>query len=269
MQNFNDYMKYKGSLYVYCYQCITNGKVYIGQTNDPKTRDWQHSKGEGQVIDCAIAKYGRENFLYWIVEIVSTDEELNEAEIFWIAEMRAQLGRENVYNISDGGKYGMRGHSHSEELKKRLSEIAMGKPGTNKGKHFSQEWRNRLSVSNSNREYKARRRFNDEQAKEISRLYVEEKKSMYFIGNKYDCGRRMILDILTRYGISQRDSNYRGHKNGKNLFTEEQELEICEIYKTNTVNKNDLSKTYNCSAHTIKDILIRHNVSTKLNLKGK
>lgn len=45
------------------------------------------------------------------------------------------------------GKFNPNFGGMTEEHKKKLSEAAKGKPGTNKGKKFNKEWRNKISES--------------------------------------------------------------------------------------------------------------------------
>lgn len=49
---------------IYIYENLINGKVYIGQTNNLKRRDWAHisCQNKSMPIDLAIKKYGRQNF---------------------------------------------------------------------------------------------------------------------------------------------------------------------------------------------------------------
>lgn len=63
------------------YKCtnLLNGKVYIGQTK--MTLEWRlnnpwcgHCKNTGTYIGTAINKYGKENFLFEILEEKLTDD---------------------------------------------------------------------------------------------------------------------------------------------------------------------------------------------------
>jgi group I intron endonuclease len=72
---------------------LVNGKFYIGQDskNNPEYL------GSGLLLNKAIEKYGRENFLKEVVEQCNSKEELNSREIFWISELKP------LYNIAKGG----------------------------------------------------------------------------------------------------------------------------------------------------------------------
>lgn len=79
-----------------------NGKIYIGQSNDITRRFAEHKRiGEKSRIpvDSAIQKYGKENFIYEILEECSI-EILNQREEYWIKFYNAV---ENGYNCSNGG----------------------------------------------------------------------------------------------------------------------------------------------------------------------
>src|ERR1700691_1972617 len=102
--------------HIYVYENRTNGKIYIGQTSDLKKRDYQHSnKNDNSLLARAIKKYGRGSFDLWTICIVDTTAQANQEEIYWISEMRCQLGKNMVYNITDGGESGRRGMKFSEE----------------------------------------------------------------------------------------------------------------------------------------------------------
>ena len=119
-----------------------DGKVYVGQTilNDP------HYLGSGIRIKKAIKKYGVDNFTREILCECSTQEELNEQEIFWIKELDTQ-NKEIGYNIHKGGnrytpKDGttaekisntLTGRTLSEETRKKMSESRTGEG------HFTQK----------------------------------------------------------------------------------------------------------------------------------
>ncbi len=123
--------------FIYAYQNNINGKIYIGQTNNLYQRDKAHICNQHNTyIDNAIQKYGRYNFEYWTISICDTVEQANQEEIYWIAEMRSQLGIKNLYNLSDGGEASFRGRKHTLENRRKMSERHMGSnnPFYGKGK---------------------------------------------------------------------------------------------------------------------------------------
>lgn len=75
---------------IYCYHNIVTGLKYIGQTKNEKARKYTQMK---QAFDydnpskfcCALREYGRDNFVYGIVEEVDGDIYLvDERELYWI-----------------------------------------------------------------------------------------------------------------------------------------------------------------------------------------
>jgi group I intron endonuclease len=274
--------------FIYQITNTTNNKLYIGQTNNSDLRWSQHksnakyNKG-GQVVTRAMVKYGVDAFKFDVIATCKSQEDVNQTE----AQLIKQYDTRNPfkgYNVDVGGfvsprpaEIGLRisdslkkhyethdskrkGTTVSEDVKKKMSESAMGKAGTNEGKTFDNEWRLAIAKSRTGVESKAHRRFSDEVEKEICRLYVEEEMSGYALGKKFDCSGSVIRDILKRNNIVSRKSNYTGHSNGKNIFTIEKELEICELYKGGTVSRRELAIKYSCGKTTIRDILIRNEI---------
>jgi transposase-like protein len=131
---------------------------------------------------------------------------------------------------------------------------------TNGGKKFSEEWKAKMSKSLAVKPQTDRRRFSEEIKKEICRLYTEEEKSTYNLGKNYNCSRTTIDDLLKRNNISIRKSNYTGHSNSKNIFSIEQEIEICNKYLLGNVSRSELSRKFNCGKTTIRNILLKHNI---------
>lgn len=87
---------------------LINNKVYIGQSSDPNRRFLEHSINYGSkggkdnkksLINFAIRKYGKENFILEILE--SNIENYNEREQYWISFFNSKTP--NGYNISSGG----------------------------------------------------------------------------------------------------------------------------------------------------------------------
>ena len=83
---------------------------------------------------------------------------------------------------------------------------------------------------------------------------------MKLLAKQFICQRTLIDDILQRYNIIKRQSNYTGHNNGRNLFTAEQELEICKTYVAGNVSITELSKQFGCGKTTTRNILLRNNI---------
>lgn len=132
--------------YIYRITNLINGKTYIGQHKYKDLNDTY--MGSGKYIKLAFKKYGIENFKKEILIFnISKKEQANILEKTFITAEREKVGIENCYNIADGGNYtkGHKGHHHSEETRKMMSEKRKGRPGTMKGKHLTEEQKKKCS----------------------------------------------------------------------------------------------------------------------------
>lgn len=79
---------------------ISNGKSYIGQSNDIQRRFSEHKTHNISAIDYAIQKYGKDAFKFEVIEECAIDQ-LDEKEIFWIQYYNTYKGF--GYNCNPGG----------------------------------------------------------------------------------------------------------------------------------------------------------------------
>lgn len=94
---------------------IINNKIYVGKS----IKNSSSYLGSGLLLNRAIKKYGRENFIKEIIDTAENKTELNEKEKFWIAQY------EDKYNISDGGDGGdtWTNNPNYETMCKKITEI--------------------------------------------------------------------------------------------------------------------------------------------------
>ena len=95
------YLYINNSMVIYETINKVNGKRYIGQDKN----DDPAYLGSGHLLQKAIQKYGRDNFVKTILERCTTKEELDEREKYWIKITNAQKSK-NYYNIVQGGTGG-------------------------------------------------------------------------------------------------------------------------------------------------------------------
>lgn len=115
---------------LYIHENKTNGKKYIGITNDTSKR-WC---GKGQNYDrcprfwAAIQKYGWDGFSHTVVLTGLSLSEANELEIAYIKKYRT-CEREFGYNIATGGSNAptMLGKHHSAETRRKMHDAAVGR----------------------------------------------------------------------------------------------------------------------------------------------
>lgn len=134
-----------------------NNKQYVGQHVSVVYHPVY--LGSGTILQKALKKYGKENFVSEPIDWAESKEELDQKEIWWIEFLGATTNRKHYYNISLGGNGGdlgeevnkkiskalkgrpsvFKGHHHSERSKQLLREHNLGKPSPFKGRHWSEE----------------------------------------------------------------------------------------------------------------------------------
>lgn len=118
---------------------LVNGKIYIGKTiTGLKQRisvhlwDARH-KRKIYALHGAINKYGEENFKWEIMDRCLFPDMLCELEKKYIRELNCKAP--NGYNLTEGGE-GMVGYVASEETRKKMSAIHLGRPCSEKMKEI-------------------------------------------------------------------------------------------------------------------------------------
>ena len=77
---------------IYQIKNLVNGKMYLGQSVDIRTRWWQHksqlrlNKHINTYLQNSWNKYGEDNFEFSVIEFCEIDK-LDEREIYWINEL--------------------------------------------------------------------------------------------------------------------------------------------------------------------------------------
>lgn len=189
-------MDLKSNIYVFTNKI--NGKQYVGQTINIEDRYKQHRKDSknkdkkpNSIFYRAIRKYGFDNFDFKVIETDIDISEIHEREKFWIKELNTM--KPNGYNLTEGGE-GTFGYRHTEESKKKMSEMKKGVPAkpkseetrrklseANRGKKLSEE--TKIKIGNANRG----RKLTDEHKKRISetqkgRVHSEEHNKNVSLG---------------------------------------------------------------------------------------
>lgn len=161
---------------IYKFTNLINGKIYIGQTiqnlehrisghrSNAKHNSDSLNKNS---VDYAIHEYGWENFKSEIIEICNSQDELNEREKFWIKELNCKVPV--GYNLTDGGEgiigfTSQKGKHFSEKHRAKIS-------ASNKGKKFSAEHKKKLSDSHKGK------KLSNEHCKKISEANKGHKHS--------------------------------------------------------------------------------------------
>ena len=125
-----------------------NGKIYVGQHKTQIIDDGY--VGSGKLIRRSIEKYGAENFIREVLEVVYSREEAGVREEFWIGELDATKPAIG-YNIT---QYAWGGQPHTDESRAKISTAHTGRvlseetkqkiSNSHKGKTVSQETKDKL-----------------------------------------------------------------------------------------------------------------------------
>ena len=98
-------------MFIYKITNIINNKIYIGQVYNKSVQDRfvRHIKEANpysrSIVDKAIAKYGKDNFIVEQIDEATSLEELNQKEKYWIKYYNS-TNKKIGYNLTSGGKDG-------------------------------------------------------------------------------------------------------------------------------------------------------------------
>lgn len=154
-----------------------SGKIYIGITCQSLIRRWQNGNGYigNPVFYKAIQKYGWENIKHEVLFTGLNKEEAEQKEIELIEQYHS-CNHNFGYNISKGGNHSGK---HSEETKKKISESNKGKIHSwSLGKHLSDEHKRKISIANKGNHHSNKGSHWSEEAKQkVSKLRKGRKLS--------------------------------------------------------------------------------------------
>lgn len=212
---------------------ILNNKSYIGQAINPEERFKRHCMNFGSrggithkdesIINNAILKYGKENFIFKILE--SDIENYNEREKYWIKYYNTQ--KPNGYNITEGGEDPPRlvgeNNPHAKHKEKEIQEIKYllkysNLTMTEISKKFNYKTCATVSAINKgkswfdkNEVYPLRntiQRITEEQVKDIIDDLLKTSLTQQEIAKKYNIGRHIITAINIGENHNQDNLSY-------------------------------------------------------------
>ena len=190
---------------IYKITCLISGKSYVGKTKRKlEKRICEHkcndSKGTS-AIEVAIQKYGWEgNFSYEVLEVCPI-EQLNEREIFWIAELNSKSP--HGYNLTDGGE-GLVNPSAETRAKMSANHPDIsGEKNPNYGKKTPPETCAKISASNKGKNKgKKRKPFSAEHKAKISANHADVSGE-----NNPNYGKKPSLETLAKMSASKTGEN--------------------------------------------------------------
>lgn len=136
---------------IYVIVNLVNNKKYIGSTINFKNRwdkhkkDLKNNKHHSIHLQRAWNKYGEENFLFEVLEYVQDVNDLIQIEQYYLDWMETWK-EENGYNICStaGSTLGIK---LSVEIRKQRSERVKGAKNPMYGKHFSDESKEKMAIT--------------------------------------------------------------------------------------------------------------------------
>jgi len=146
---------------IYIIKNKVNGKVYVGQSWNLKSRISDHkrflAKGTGDNIHLQYAynKYGKENFEFSIlanmqylenIDKKEAQKILDEAEVFWINYFGGSNSN-NTYNIREGGYGGTYSEEHCKQMSEARKGMFAGELNPMFGKHHTKQSKQLISVN--------------------------------------------------------------------------------------------------------------------------
>lgn len=148
---------------IYCVLNIINNKKYIGSTINIKNRIKHHlrklksNKHHNPRLQASFNKYGEKNFIFFILELVNTSNELLKREQYYIDKFDSK----NLFNIHliTNSSLGVKRSDKTKE-KIRLANLGLKHP----------EWRNKIKSVSQGKEnhWTKKKKFTEESKKKMS-----------------------------------------------------------------------------------------------------
>lgn len=187
---------------IYKIQNLSNGKIYIGQSNNIERRFREH-KNKGEIsripLDIAIKKYGVDAFSYEIIEECSLAD-LNEREMYWIRYYNSiELG----YNCSNGGDSQTIGENNGRAILSNLDIIKIRTAYSERKTRISvyQDYMDRISFNTFARVWDG-----TSWSHIMPEVYTLENKKYYI--QQTQIGEKSVKAILTDDEVIQFRSRY-------------------------------------------------------------
>ena len=217
---------------IYTIKCLSNEKIYVGSAIDLNGRKAQHfyrlrnNKHDNSYLQNAYNKYGEENFLFEIIEVVDKVENLILFEQKYIDKFAQQNELFNLRKIAKnnlglkhtdeaiskmmkcGQENGMYGKKHTEEAKQKMSQHRKNRPLSEqhkqnmslarmgkKGKPHTDETKQKLHNANKG-ENSPKAKLNWEVVRKIREEYLSGDFTYKQLGEKYGVYKTTIEKII-------------------------------------------------------------------------
>lgn len=155
------YIKNSKKSGIYQIRNLINNIIYVGSASLLGNRKWQHfnqlilNNHPNKKLQNAFNKYGRENFIFEVLELCEKENLIHREQyylnILLCANVNNTFFNKRGYNILRIAKNSV-GFKHSEETKKKISEIQIGKKVSQKVKDLLYYYSKDRIVSEETRE---------------------------------------------------------------------------------------------------------------------
>jgi group I intron endonuclease len=232
------------SFYIYMIHNIINNKVYVGKTYHVNNRWSKHLKvasssriREKFHLHYAISKYGKDNFVFSILQSFPCEQLANQAEKYWINYFNSIA---TGYNLTAGGE-GCLGRKLSEETKNKIRQKSLGRKHSSQTKSLLREL-NRGKMPSNISQLAA--------LNSGKKLTIQHKSniSLSKTGKSFSKQHKQNLSASLK-GL------FKGEKNPQAKLTKQLVLEIRNKYHSNQYTKTALAQEYNISRSQINRII--------------
>lgn len=242
---------------IYKIVCNGNNKIYVGSAKDYGKRKITHlcslRKNESRCIKLqrAFNLYGEDSFCFEIIEYVKDISKLSEREMFWIKELNAIEGGMNIAIDTNAPMLGRKHsektkqlirnasskHRHSEETKKKISEIHKGK------KRLPLSIETRTKIANSQMGSN-----NSFYGKKHSDEFIKIQSDRYKGRQSPNKGNKFSMSVREKMSISQKQR----HINNLNVFRKPiQQLDLNGLLLKEWNSGKEAAEKLECSASSI------------------
>ena len=205
--------------YIYLTTNLVNNKKYIGKHYGELNDEYI---GSGLILQRAVEKYGKENFVKQILYISSNNEENNLKEKEFIKKYNATQSQQ-FYNIAQGGDGGnlIAGYTPEQRLaySKKKSEETKGEKNGMYGKHHTEKTKEKIR-QNRDTSYMQ----TEEYRKNMSIVVSGEKNGMY--GKHHTEESKLKMSINSR-GKTAGEKNGMYGKKGQNAINGKK-IDMCD-----------------------------------------
>lgn len=240
---------------IYKIRNIVNNKCYVGSAVNYRKRKNKHiSELERGIHHCehlqrAWIKYGRDQFVFEIIEKVELKSRLILREQYWIDFYSFK----NIYN-SCPVAYSRLGYVMPEEIKRKISKA-------NKGHKLSEETKKKISDANKGRKHSEQSKKKMSESRKGRKAWNKGLETPENIKNKISNSLRGRTSPMkgrkhSKETIQKMSENRSGEGNSRAVFTNEQAKQIREEYALGEISQRNLAKKYGVSRGAIRGILL-------------